>query len=221
MAKVMYASITKKIVMSLMGLFLITFLVVHLSINLLILFDDSLLMFNQAAHFMVTNPVIQVLQWVLFLGFVIHIILGLVLQIQNWLARPIRYERKGSSELSYFSKYMIHTGAIVFIFLVIHFANFFIKAKFGHIGEIEYEQGAYENMGQLVVNLFKDGWYVTFYIVALLLLGFHLEHGFQSAFQSLGLNHTKYTPIIKAVGTVFSIVLTLGFIAIPLVIYFF
>ncbi|GAB1418817.1 succinate dehydrogenase [Bacteroidales bacterium] len=220
MTKVMYASVTKKIVMSLMGLFLITFLVVHLSLNLLILFDKSLLMFNQAAHFMATNPVIQLFQWVLFLGFVVHIILGVVLQIQNWMARPIRYERKGSSELSYFSKFMIHTGAIVLIFLVIHFANFFIKAKMGQIDEITYEQGTYENMGQMVVNLFKDGWYVAFYLVALLLLGFHLEHGFQSAFQSLGLNHTKYTPVIKAFGTVFTIVLTLGFIAIPLVIYF-
>jgi succinate dehydrogenase / fumarate reductase cytochrome b subunit len=220
MVKIMYASITKKIVMSLVGLFLTSFLVVHMSINLLILFDDTRQLFNEAAHFMATNPFIQTFQWILFIGFVLHIILGLVLQIQNWMARPIGYDRKGSSEMSFFSKYMIHTGAIIFIFLLFHFANFFVKAKFGHLEEITYESGTFEDLGILVVQLFQDGGYVAFYVIAILLLGFHLEHGFQSAFQSLGLNHSKYTPVIKVVGTLFSIAITLGYIAIPLVIYF-
>ncbi len=215
-----YSSITKKIIMSLAGLFLTSFLVVHLIINLLILFDDSRELFNQAAHFMATNPLIQIFQWVLFAGFIIHIIFGVVLQIQNWLARPVRYEKKGSSEQSYFSKFMIHTGAIVLIFLVIHFVNFFVKAKFGHIESISYASGTYEDLGWLIVELFKDGAYVVFYVVAILLLGFHLDHGFQSAFQSLGLQHSRYTPFIKLAGTLFSALITLGFIAIPLVIYF-
>jgi succinate dehydrogenase / fumarate reductase, cytochrome b subunit len=220
MVKIMYASITKKIVMSLVGLFLTSFLVVHMSINLLILFDDTRQLFNEAAHFMATNPFIQTFQWILFIGFIVHIILGLVLQIQNWMARPVGYDRKGSSEMSFFSKYMIHTGAIVFIFLLLHFANFFVKAKFGHLEEITYDSGTFEDLGILVVQLFQDGGYVAFYVIAILLLGFHLEHGFQSAFQSLGLNHSKYTPVIKVVGTLFSIAITLGYIAIPLVIYF-
>lgn len=220
MVKIMYASITKKIVMSLVGLFLTSFLVVHMSINLLILFDDTRQLFNEAAHFMATNPFIQTFQWILFIGFIVHIILGLVLQIQNWMARPVGYDRKGSSEMSFFSKYMIHTGAIVFIFLLLHFANFFVKAKFGHLEEITYDSGTFEDLGILVVQLFQDGGYVAFYVIAILLLGFHLEHGFQSAFQSLGLNHSKYTPVIKMVGTLFSIAITLGYIAIPLVIYF-
>lgn len=220
MVKIMYASITKKIVMSLVGLFLTSFLVVHMSINLLILFDDTRQLFNEAAHFMATNPFIQTFQWILFIGFIVHIILGLVLQIQNWMARPVGYDRKGSSEMSFFSKYMIHTGAIVFIFLLLHFANFFVKAKFGHLEEITYDSGTFEDLGILVVQLFQDGGYVAFYVIAILLLGFHLEHGFQSAFQSLGLNHSKYTPVIKVVGTLFSIAITFGYIAIPLVIYF-
>lgn len=218
---VSYASITKKIVMSLVGLFLTSFLVVHLSINLLILFDDTRELFNQAAHFMATNPAIQTFQWVLFLGFIVHILLGIVLQIQNWLARPVKYNKKYASETSFFSKYMIHTGAIVFIFLIIHFANFFVKAKFGSLDHITYDSGTYEDLGLLIVLLFKDGYYVLFYIVSLLLLGFHLEHGFQSAFQSLGLNHSRYTPAIKIIGTLFSIAITAGYIAIPVVIYFF
>lgn len=215
-----YSSITKKIIMSLAGLFLISFLLVHLGINLLILFDNTYESFNTAAHFMATNPLIQTFQWVLFIGFIIHIIYGIIVQLQNWSARPVRYMKKGYSELSFFSKFMIHTGVVVFIFLIIHFANFFIVAKFGHVDEVTYKSGTYENLGAVVVETFKIGWYVAFYVVAILLLGFHLEHGIQSAFQSLGINHWRYTPVIKRIGTLLSILITLGFIAIPLVIYF-
>lgn len=206
--------------MSLAGLFLISFLLVHLGINLLVIFDSTYEKFNAAAHFMATNPLIQIFQWVLFIGFIIHIIYGIIVQLQNWSARPVKYQKKGYSELSYFSKFMIHTGVIVFVFLVIHFANFFIVAKFGHVKEITYGSETYENLGALIVALFKIGWYVVFYVFAILLMGFHLQHGIQSAFQSLGLNHWRYTPVIKTIGTVLSVVITLGFIAIPLVIYF-
>lgn len=215
-----YSSITKKIIMSLAGLFLVSFLLVHLGINLLVIFDDTYEKFNLAAHFMATNPLIQIFQWVLFIGFIVHIIYGTVLQIQNWSARPVKYSRKGYSELSYFSKFMIHTGVIVFIFLILHFANFFIVAKFGHLETVTYKSGTYENMGAEIATVFKIGWYVAFYVLSILLLGFHLEHGFQSAFQSLGINHWKYTPVVKVIGTIVAILITLGFVSIPLVIYF-
>jgi len=220
---VMYSSITKKIWMSLMGLFLMTFLVVHLGINLLLLFDPTRELFNIVAHFMGTNPIIQIFQWVLFAGFGIHIVLGITLQIQNWIARPKGYKVKASSEDSFFSKYMIHTGVIIMIFLGIHFANFFFKAKIFHsIPEFVFNgvHTGMEDMGILVMELFKLPEYVVGYIIALLILGFHLDHAFQSAFQSLGLNHKKYTPFIKGLGHIYSIVITLGYIIIPLFIYF-
>ena len=91
-----YSSLTKKYVMSLAGLFLFSFLLVHLLINLLILFDDSRELFNAAAHFMGTNPLIQTFQWVLFGGFIIHMIFGLILQIKNWMSRPKRYKKKAA-----------------------------------------------------------------------------------------------------------------------------
>lgn len=212
-----YSSITKKIWMSLFGLFLMTFLVVHLSINLSLLFDPSRETFNIAAHFMGTNPVIQIFQWVLFAGFVFHIILGVILQIQNWMARPRGYKVTGSSEDSIFSKYMIYTGIIIFIFLVIHLGNFFVNKMQGNVPEFH---GGMEDMGLLVVNLFHNTGYVIFYVVLLLFMGFHLDHAFQAAFQSLGLNHPKYTPFIKGLGHFFAIVVTAGYIIIPLVIYF-
>ncbi len=220
---VSYSSITKKIWMSLMGLFLMTFLVVHLSINLLLLTDPSRELFNIAANFMGTNPVIQVFQWVLFAGFAVHIIIGVVLQIQNWIARPKGYKIKASSEDSIFSKYMIYTGIIILIFLAIHLTNFFLKAKYFDGAQDFILNGVntgMEDMGLLIINLFKMPLYVIGYVIALLFLGFHLDHAFQSAFQSLGLNHVKYTPFIKGFGHVYSILITLGYILIPVVIYF-
>ena len=113
-----YSSLTKKYVMSLAGLFLFSFLFVHLSINLLILFDDSKVLFNEAAHFMGTNPFIQTFQWVLFGGFAIHMIFGVILQIQNWISRPKRYNKKAASEENYLSKFMIHTSILLAVVIV-------------------------------------------------------------------------------------------------------
>lgn len=220
MAKLLhYSSLTKKFIMAFAGIFLAVFLIVHLGINLFILplTENHQEIFGIAVHFMTTNPIIKVFEIVLFGGFLIHIIYGLILQTQNWLARPKRYKKEGYSHTSFFSKYMIHTGIIVLIFLAIHFINFyFIKlglvsapAGIDMTGE---DHGFYE----IAKLLFSNTWYSILYIVLLIILGFHLNHAIQSAFQSLGLNHSKYTPFIKAVGTIYSIVIPLGYISIPL-----
>ncbi len=215
-----YSSITKKIIMALAGLFLISFLGVHLGINLLILKNDGREAFNIAAHFMVTNPVVQSMQWVLFGGFILHILLGAVLQIQNWMARPQRYKVEGFSHTSYFSKFMIHTGLIIFAFLILHLVNFFFKAKFGEMPEVMIGDYMYEDMGLLVIEKFRNAGYVILYIFWLLFLGFHLDHAFHSAMQSLGLNHSKYTPVFFGISRALAIVIAGGFMIIPLVIYF-
>jgi len=212
-----YSSITKKIIMSLMGLFLLTFLLVHLTLNSFLLFNNDL--FNEGAHFMGTNPFIQVFQWVLFAGFAIHIIYGIILQLQNWASRPKGYKRRAWMEQSPFSKYMIYTGIIIFIFLAIHLANFFF-VKMGWVGNGVPEVGGKEDMAQLVISLFSNGGYVAFYVIMFLLMGFHLDHAFQSAFQSLGLNHPTYWGFIRGLSRAYAIVVTLGFVIIPLVIYF-
>lgn len=214
-----YSSITKKIIMALAGLFLISFLIVHLSINLLILKNDSREAFNLAAHFMVTNPVIQAMQWLLFGGFIIHILVGIVLQIQNWMARPTRYKIEGYSHTSFFSKFMIHTGAIILAFLILHLINFFFRAKFGEMPGVMIGDKHYEDMGLLVMEKFKSLPYVLMYIFWLLFLGFHLDHAFHSAIQSLGLNHNKYTPVVFGISRALAILIAGGFILIPLIIY--
>ena len=217
---IIQSSLTKKYVMAFMGLFLITFLFVHMTINLLLLLPNTD-WFNIAAHFMGTNIFIKIFEVVLFGGFIIHIIYGLILQVQNWLARPTRYKIEGWSHTSPFSKFMIHTAVLIFIFLSIHLMDFYIKAKFlGEIGEVLINGEHYHDMAALVLAKFQYPLFVFGYIIAMVILGFHLHHGFQSAFQSLGLNHSKYNPFIKLLSTIVPIVLALGFISIPLIIYF-
>lgn len=213
MSSLFGSSLTKKLVMALAGIFLILFLIVHLSINLLLLSDDPV-PFNKAAHFMASNTIIKLFEVILFLAFIIHIIWGLILQIQNWLARPRRYIRHHSSQTSFFSKYMIYLGGIVLIFLIIHLINFY----FVKLGLVE---GDAENFYGMAYELFKIPVYTIIYVLCFLFLAFHLHHAFQSAFQTIGWNHPKYTPVIKLIGTLYSIIVPLGFAIIPVVIYYF
>ena len=222
MSNIFKNSVGKKLLMALAGLFLVSFLVVHMGINLLVLLDDKEA-FNKAAHFMGTNPVIKVFEIVLFGGFLIHIVYAGILTLINMKARPVGYAVKNHSQSSYFSKYMVHTAAIVFIFLVIHLFDFYIKAKFieGGVGDVVYDGKHYHDLATLVIEKFQMLGVVIFYIVSLLVLGFHLHHGFQSAFQTLGVNHPVYSPIIKKIGVAYTFVVTAGFIAIPVIVYLF
>lgn len=221
MSNFLTSSIGKKLIMSLAGLFLVTFLLVHLGINLSLILADSREPFNKAAHFMGTNVIVKVLEIVLFGGFLLHMIYGVILQLQNWFARPNRYKKENYSQTSFFSKFMIHTAVIITIFLVIHLFDFYLKAKiFGDVPLVVYDGKDYHDLGILVIEKFKIGWVVVFYIACFLLLAFHLLHGFQSAFQSLGINHKTYTPVIRAIGVIYTVGVTAGFIFIPVYVYF-
>jgi len=221
MSNILTSSIGKKLMMSLAGLFLVVFLLVHLGINLSLIFADTREPFNKAAHFMGTNVIVKGMEIVLFGGLLLHMFYGVVLQLQNWLARPHRYKKENYSQTSFFSKFMIHTAAIVTLFLVTHLFDFYFKAKFfGDVPTVIYDGREYHDLGILVVEKFKIGGFVIFYIACFLLLAFHLLHGFQSAFQSLGLNHKIYTPIIRTLGVIYTILVSAGFILIPIYIYF-
>ncbi len=207
--------------MSLAGLFLITFLLVHLGLNLTLLFDKSRVPFNLAAHFMATNLLIKVFEVVLFGGILIHIFWGIKLFFENRAARPQQYYISNNSQQSVFSKYMIHTGVVILAFLILHLMDFWFKAKFiGGMPTTLIDGREYEDMGLLVVEKFKSPIFAAIYVGFLFLLGFHLDHAFQSALQSIGLNHSKYTPFFKVFSRILAIVISIGFIAIPVVVYF-
>ncbi len=214
----LYSSITRKVLMALAGLFLVTFLCVHLGINLMLLKDDGGRMFTEAATFMGTNSLIKVFEIVLFAGFLLHILFGLVVSGQNRAARPTAYSCSNSSETSFFSKYMFHTGIIVFIFLVLHFIDFyFIK-----IGLVAPPPGiASHDFYHRTLLLFSTPGYSLLYIVCFIFLGIHLNHAIQSAFQTLGWNHSKYTGAVKLIGSAYSVFIAAGFSAVPIYLYFF
>jgi len=214
-----FSSLTKKFIMALAGAFLMVFMIVHLGINLFIIpiTPNHKEIFREAVYFMTTNPLVKIMEIFLFAGFIIHILVGVVLQIQNWMARPIRYKKEGWSHTSFFSKFMIHTGVVILVFLTIHLMNFYlVKAGITSAPEGAARVTDDHDFYSMAFNLFTSKAYSIVYIVLFVLLGFHLNHAFQSAFQSLGLDHSKYTPFIKAVGDFYSIVIPLGFCLIPL-----
>lgn len=220
MSSIFTSSIGKKLMLSLAGIFLITFLLVHMGINLLVIIFDDPMVYNKAAHFMSTNILIKIFEIVLFGGLLLHVIYALILQIQNWIARPRRYKRANYANTSFFSKFMIHTAVIMLVFLVIHFMDFYFKAKFGHSAEILVDGKLYHDLATEIVDKFKMLPFVIFYIAAFIFLGFHLTHGFQSAFKTLGMDHKKYTPIVQVLAIIYSVVVVAGYSIIPLVIYF-
>ncbi len=216
------SSLSQKYIMALAGIFLMLFLIFHLATNLLMLARDDGEAFSEAVKFLTENPVVKIMEYFLFAGFLIHIILGLLLKLQNYMARPVKYHKSLQTETSTFSRFMFHTGVIILIFLIIHLINFFfVRLGWvpipGEAGEVANKHDFY-SMAQI---WFKNPWYSAIYLVSFVFLGFHLKHAFQSAFQSLGLNHTKYTPVIKVIGTIYAIAISVGFAIIPVYFYFF
>ena len=220
MSSIFTSSIGKKLVMSLAGIFLILFLLVHLTINLLVIIFDDPMVFNKAAHFMSSNILIKIFEIILFGGILLHVIYALILQVQNWIARPKRYNKANFSNTSFFSKFMIHTAIITLVFLAIHFVDFYFKAKFGHASEIMVDGVAYHDFARELEDKFKMLPFVIFYVAAFIFLGFHLIHGFQSAFKTLGIDNKKYTPAIQVLAIIYSVVVVGGFSLIPLLMYF-
>jgi succinate dehydrogenase / fumarate reductase cytochrome b subunit len=211
MNRVLLSSITKKFTMALAGIFLILFLPVHLSINLLLLKAEPE-PFNKAAHFMATFPLVRIIEVVLILSIIIHITWGILVQIQNWLARPVGYAKRTRSETTFFSKFMIWTGASILTYFIIHFFNFW----FIRLGLVP---GDAENFYAVAHNLFKIPLYNIIYLVCFGLLGLHLFHAFTSAFQTLGLNHRIWTPILKIVTWFYAILIPLGFALISITLW--
>jgi len=213
MSKILFSSITKKFVMALAGLFLLTFLPLHLIINLMLLKSEPE-PFNTAAHFMATFPLIKIMEIVLFGTILIHISWGILLQIQNWIARPVGYVIGNKSEISFFSKFMIWTGATIFTFLILHWFNFYF-IKLGIV------KGNPEDFYSVAHNLFKIPAYDIIYLTCFALLGFHLFHAFYSAFQTLGLNHRLWSPIVKVVALIYAILIPAGFAFISITLWLF
>lgn len=217
-------SIGKKLIMSLTGIFLITFLVVHLIGNLQLMYSDEGEAFNLYADFMTSNPLIKSTSYGLYFFILLHAVLGLVLWSQNKKAATgsNRYavnNTKAVNTNASVAKNMAALGTIILIFLIIHLYQFWFKMKMGTVPEITYGDATVANLYAPVFAAFTDLKFVLFYVACMFFLALHLRHGFQSAFQTLGLNHQKYTPLIQFLGLAYSILIPLGFAIIPLYFY--
>ena len=216
------STLGKKLIMSITGLFLMIFLLVHLTVNLMLLVGDGKA-FNLAANFMATNPVIKIVEPILALGFVIHILYASIITWLNQKSRPVGYAQTSSNGVtSWASKNMYILGGLVFIFLVVHIINFFWKIKFGTVDEIVYDGTTMENAYALVSTLFISyWWYDLLYVIGAILLGFHLSHGFWSAFQTLGWNGKAWIERLETIAYIYAVVIALGFAIIPIFFLFF
>ncbi|MCW3085715.1 MAG: succinate dehydrogenase [Bacteroidetes bacterium] len=216
--KFLQSSLGKKLLMGLTGLFLVSFLLVHCFLNSFIFFNDGGLMFNQGAKFMATNPIIRVMEYVLFAGLILHMVQALILTMQNSKARPVKYAfTNGAANSKWYSRSMGILGSLLLLFLVIHLANFWVKSRFTGLPGVDANGN--ENLYLVMLEVFKNPLFVAVYMLGVFSLAFHLLHGFPSAFQSLGLNHKKYNPLIKGLGFWFTIIVCLLFAAMPISIF--
>ena len=206
----------RKYLMALTGLFLCVFLVEHLYTNLLLFVGDNGVLFNEASHSMVHNVLIRIIEIFLFAAIIVHIVQALFLTRQNTAARPVKYAvNKPSKNSSWYSRNMGLTGSVILFFLVVHLANFFVPYRITHtVGGEGQETVAYH-----VAEAFENPLYAALYLVSTLLLAFHVNHGFQSAFQSLGANNSKYAPLLRNTGKGFAILVGVGFAAFPIIFY--
>jgi succinate dehydrogenase / fumarate reductase, cytochrome b subunit len=212
----------KKFVMGLTGLFLISFLVVHVGLNACIWAMDGGEMFNKAAHFMGSTVVMRILEVGLFIGFIIHIIQAYALTLQNQKKRSIGYAVKmGNKGSKWYSRSMGILGTLILLFLVIHLRNFWIPSRFLDMQEVTYNGVAMHDLFGLMRDTFADNiWLVLLYLLGCISLSYHLMHGFQSAFRSLGLHNNRYLHMLNSVGVGFSIVVPLAFAMMPVSMYF-
>ena len=208
MSGLIKSSLARKVVMALSGLFLVLFLVLHVSLNLASVISPDF--FNEASHFMGYNPLVQfVMQPILIAGVIVHFVMGFVLEAQNRAARGVSYVKyTGSANASWVSRNMIYSGLVVLAFLGLHFYDFWIhEMAYKYIEANPKDPTRYYAE---TVEKFAPIWRTVIYIVAFVLLSLHLWHGFASSFQTMGVNN-KYTPAIKSFTKIFAVVVPLAF----------
>lgn len=206
------SSIGKKFVMGLTGFFLIIYLIVHASINAMIFYDDGGATFNKAAYFMSRNFFMRFMEIGLFAGFILHIIQGLLLWKQNSSARKISYSKHNyPPEIKWYSRTMGWLGTFLLLFLVMHLYHFWAGTK----NEI-YFHGLEKNLYLEMKEIFTNPLFFVLYMIGLVSLLFHLLQGFQSAFQTFGINHRRWTPIIKGIGVFYSFAICILFAFMPI-----
>ena len=218
-----WSTVGEKLLISLAGLALFIFIIFHLLGNLTLVFggaDD----FNVYSHKLISlGPLLYVAEFLLAAAFLFHMTLAVITTLRNFRARSHGYVRLKSagneSKKTVSSRTMIYTGIVIITFTVIHLITF----KYGpgiKEGYVTSVNGVImRDLYRLVVEIFHNKWYVIWYVAAMILLGFHLRHGFWSAFQSIGINHPRYSSFIYSLALLFALIMATGFLIIPVVLF--
>jgi succinate dehydrogenase / fumarate reductase, cytochrome b subunit len=199
---------------------LVVFLVEHLIGNTLLLIGDGGQAFNQYTYDMTHNPLIKIVEFVLFGSIIGHIALTLYLNAKSRGARKSRYAvSRPAKSVPFASRFMVHTGLFFMVWLVVHLVAFFGSRITTDVEELfpGYPVTPFSE----VVHKFSNPWFVAFYVVAMLVMATHLSHGLYSAIQTVGaVVNKKIDKSVRVIAWVVSILLSLGFAAIPIVVYF-
>jgi len=214
--QVFTSSVGKKLVMGFTGIFLILFLIVHAGLNACIWAGDGGEMFTKGAHFMGANWVPRILEIGLFAGLILHIVQGLMLEISNRSKRPVGYAVSyGNNGSKWYSRSMGLLGTLILLFLVLHLYHFWLPNRSNQGFLLGEEINLYEKMKLE----FSVVWVVVVYVLGCISLGYHLAHGFQSAFRTLGVHNKRYNLMLTSVGYAFAIIITLVFAMMPVSFY--
>jgi succinate dehydrogenase / fumarate reductase cytochrome b subunit len=224
------SSVGKKLVMAFTGLFLISFLIVHVGINACIfadLFDDTDNgeMFNKAAHFMGSSYLIRLMEVGLFAGIFAHIIQGYMLEAKNRSRRKQGYAvSMGSQGSAWYKKSMGLLGTLILLFLIVHISHFWVPSRITYadtLSEISYNNGKpMHDVFSKMIEVFQSPVWVIVYILGCFSLAWHLLHGFQSSFRTIGVHNKRWIGVVKGLGVAFSIIVPILFALMPVSIYF-
>jgi succinate dehydrogenase / fumarate reductase cytochrome b subunit len=219
------SSIGRKLVMAITGVSLILFLVVHVTVNacmwaIIFVPNDNGEVFNKAAHFLGQTLVPRVLEIGLFLFIIIHIIQGYVLEGLNRSKRGTPYAMNyGNRGSTWYSRSMGLLGTLIFLFLIVHIYDFWIPSRFGGLDTVMYDNKEYHNLYGEMIKVFQNPFIVVLYILGCISLAYHLAHGFQSSFKTLGVHNKRYNAMLSATGYGFAIIVSLLFAMMPVSVY--
>lgn len=217
LSRIFSSSVGTKLLIGLTGLALFAYMVLHLAGNAIVLLGPET--FNEYSHRLIANPLIVPIEIGLLLVFLLHIYKTVTMWMRNKAARPIGYQKKEmaghTSRKSLASSTMIASGLILLLFVIVHVKQF----KFGSFYLVQGSDSV-RDLYRTEIEVFRQPLWVLFYVIGTLVVGLHLRHGVSSAFQSLGLDHPRYTRRITAVGIAFALLIGLGLAAIPVWVYF-
>lgn len=224
------SSIGKKFVMALTGIFLITFLIVHVGLNACIWANDGGVMFNAGANFMASMLVIRIMEIGLFLGIILHIVQGYILTAENQRKRGVGYAVDyGNKGSKWYSRSMGLLGTLLLLFLIMHIYHFWVPSRLGGIGNVQplpethYDNTLgkqYHNLYSEMIKVFQIEWVVILYVIGCISLMYHLMHGFESAFRTIGVHNNRYLTLLRYGGRGFAIIVSLAFAMMPISMYF-